>query len=52
VLWQGRLPVAAAGTPMTYVSPKTGRQYVVTVAGGGSSPVAGKGDYVIAYALK
>ncbi|PZQ64356.1 MAG: membrane-bound PQQ-dependent dehydrogenase, glucose/quinate/shikimate family [Phenylobacterium zucineum] len=53
VLWQGRLPVAAAGTPMTYVSPKSGKQYVVTVAGGAmGSPLAQKGDYVIAYALK
>ncbi len=53
VLWRGRLPVAASGTPMTYVSPKTGKQYVVTVAGGAmGSPLAPKGDYVIAYALK
>lgn len=53
VLWQGRLPVGAAGTPMTYVSPKTGKQYVVTVSGGAmGSPLAPKGDYVIAYALK
>lgn len=53
VLWKGRLPVAASGTPMTYVSPKSGKQYVVTVAGGAmGSPLAPKGDYVIAYALK
>ncbi len=51
VLWQTPLPVAAAGTPMTYVSPKSGRQYVVVSAGGaGMSPASG--DYVVAYALK
>jgi quinate dehydrogenase (quinone) len=57
VLWQGRLPVPAAGTPMTYVSPKTGKQYVVVVAGGArlrgpAAANAPKADYVIAYALK
>jgi len=51
VLWQAPLPVASAGTPMTYVSPKTGKQYVVVTAGGAAMDRA-KGDYVIAYALK
>jgi quinate dehydrogenase (quinone) len=49
-LWKVRLPVGAQATPMTYVSPRTGRQYVVVSAGGARrSPV--KGDYLIAYAL-
>ncbi len=49
-IWKSALPVQAAGTPMTYVSPRTGKQYVVVNAGGSSSsPV--KGDYVMAYAL-
>lgn len=58
VLWQARLPVGAAGTPMTYVSPKTGKQYVVVSAGGdrvrGAPPGTQqpKADYVVAYALK
>ncbi|MBJ7409699.1 MAG: membrane-bound PQQ-dependent dehydrogenase, glucose/quinate/shikimate family [Phenylobacterium sp.] len=51
VLWQAPLPVAAAGTPMTYVSPKTGRQYVVVSTGGAAMSPA-SGDYVVAYALK
>ncbi|WP_334165008.1 membrane-bound PQQ-dependent dehydrogenase, glucose/quinate/shikimate family [Phenylobacterium sp.] len=50
VLWQARLPVGVGGTPMTYVSPKTGRQYVV-VSAGGARLAKKKGDYVIAYAL-
>ena len=49
-LWRGRLPVGSQATPMTYVSPKSRRQYVVVSAGGARrSPV--KGDYLIAYAL-
>lgn len=50
VLWQAKLPVASSSTPMTYVSPKSGKQYVVVTAGG--APMSQeRGDYVIAYAL-
>ena len=49
-LWKGRLPVGSQGGPMTYVSAKTGKQYVVITAGGArQSP--DRGDYVIAYTL-
>ncbi len=49
-IWKARLPVGSQGTPMTYVSPRTGRQYIVVTAGGArQSP--DRGDYVIAYAL-
>ena len=49
-IWKARLPVGSQGGPMTYVSPKTGKQYVVITAGGArQSPE--RGDYVIAYAL-
>ena len=48
--WKARLPVGSQGGPMSYQSPKTGRQYVVVTAGGArQSP--DRGDYVIAYAL-
>jgi len=48
--WKARLPVGSQGGPMTYRSPKTGKQYIVISAGGGrQSP--DRGDYVIAYAL-
>ena len=66
VIWQGQLPAASGATPMSYVSPKTGRQYVlVTVPGktlpegdirspvnseGVGSPEAG--GQLIAFALK
>jgi quinate dehydrogenase (quinone) len=48
--WKARLPVGSQGGPMTYVSPKTGKQYVVITAGGArQSP--DRSDLVIAYAL-
>ncbi|RIX72275.1 hypothetical protein, partial [Acidovorax cavernicola] len=50
VLWKGRLPVGAQATPMTYLSPESGRQFVV-VSAGGARMTADKGDYVVAYAL-
>jgi quinate dehydrogenase (quinone) len=50
VVWQAKLPVGVGGTPMTYVSPKTGRQYVV-VSAGGARMMPERGDYVIAFAL-
>ncbi|EPK5971368.1 hypothetical protein JH834_002036, partial [Acinetobacter baumannii] len=50
-LWKSRMPVGSQGTPISYVSPKTGKQYVVVTAGGArQSP--DHGDYVIAYSLE
>lgn len=49
-LWKGRLPVGTQTTPMTYVSPKSGRQFVIAFAGGARES-SDRGDYVIAYAL-
>ncbi|MDF5890341.1 membrane-bound PQQ-dependent dehydrogenase, glucose/quinate/shikimate family [Pseudomonas syringae pv. syringae] len=49
-LWKGDLPVGAEATPMTYVSPRTGRQFVV-ISAGGNSATTQKGDYIIAFAL-
>lgn len=49
-VWKSRLPVGAQATPMTYLSPASGRQFVV-VSAGGARMTADKGDYVIAYAL-
>lgn len=49
-LWKGRLPVGGQATPMTFVSPKSGRQMVVLSVGGQrNSP--DRGDYIMAYAL-
>jgi quinate dehydrogenase (quinone) len=49
-VWKARLPVGSQGGPMTYKSPKTGKQYVV-VSAGGARQSDDRGDYVIAYAL-
>ncbi|MFT4014886.1 MAG: membrane-bound PQQ-dependent dehydrogenase, glucose/quinate/shikimate family [Paracoccus sp. (in: a-proteobacteria)] len=49
-VWKGALPVGSQGGPMSYKSPKTGKQYVVISAGGGRQSAA-RGDYIIAYAL-
>ena len=65
VIWQDELSGSSNATPMTFVSPKTGRQYVlVTVPGSGPPPgafgeaqsssvaVESVGGRVIAYALE
>ncbi|WP_253657831.1 glucose/quinate/shikimate family membrane-bound PQQ-dependent dehydrogenase [Xanthomonas arboricola] len=49
-LWKGRLPVGSQGGPMTYVSHKTGKQYVV-ISAGGARQSPDRGDDVIAYSL-
>jgi quinate dehydrogenase (quinone) len=49
-LWTARMPVGAEATPMTYMSPRSSRQFVV-ISAGGNSATKQKGDYVIAYAL-
>ncbi|HEY8310464.1 MAG TPA: hypothetical protein VIG47_07905, partial [Gemmatimonadaceae bacterium] len=48
-LWRAQLPAGARMTPMTYVSARDGRQYLVVTAGGGKEFAAG--DYVMAFAL-
>ena len=50
-LWRARLPAGGQAAPMSYVSHRTGRQYVVIAAGGHQALRTGTGDYVIAYAL-
>lgn len=49
-VWKARLPVGSQGGPMTYVSPKTGKQFIVITAGGARQSTD-RGDYVMAYAL-
>ena len=51
VLWQGRLPQAGQATPMTYMSPKSGRQFVVTASGGHAFLGTTPGDAIYAFAL-
>lgn len=50
-VWSARLPTSANATPMTYRSPKSGRQFVVVVAGGRPHYRTKPGTKMIAYAL-
>ncbi|WP_150293122.1 membrane-bound PQQ-dependent dehydrogenase, glucose/quinate/shikimate family [Sphingobium estronivorans] len=50
-LWKGRLPAGGQALPMSYVSPRTGKQYVVIAAGGHAFMHTTIGDYVVAYSL-
>ncbi|UXM94556.1 membrane-bound PQQ-dependent dehydrogenase, glucose/quinate/shikimate family [Bartonella sp. HY329] len=50
-IWKSRLPVGGQSTPMTYISPKTGKQYIVLTASGARGQ-PDRGDYIIAYRLK
>lgn len=51
MLWSARLPAGGQATPMTFVSPKSGRQFVVIAAGGNKWLGSSLGDYVVAFAL-
>jgi quinoprotein glucose dehydrogenase len=51
LLWETRLPASAHANPMTFVSRKTGKQYVVIAAGGGNKYNRNYADALIAYAL-
>lgn len=51
LLWQDQLPAGGQTTPMTYISRKSGRQFIVIVAGGNLIMQSPVGDYVMAYAL-
>ena len=50
-LWRAGLPAGGQANPMTYVSRRSGRQYVVIAAGGHGTLQTRPGDYVMAYAL-
>jgi quinoprotein glucose dehydrogenase len=50
-LFYGRLPAGGQATPMTYLSPDSGRQFVVIAAGGNTALQSKAGSTVVAYAL-
>jgi quinoprotein glucose dehydrogenase len=50
-LWHTRLPFSASATPMTYRSPRSGRQIVVVAAGGRPAFSMPAGTKLVAYAL-
>ena len=50
-VWRARLPAGGQAAPISYVSEKTGRQYIVIAAGGHMMLGTALGDYLVAYAL-
>lgn len=50
-LWKGKLPAGGQASPMTYISTKSGKQFVVIAAGGHNLMETPNGDSIIAYAL-
>ncbi len=50
-LWRHPLPAGGQATPMSYVSGKSGRQFVLISAGGHGMLQARTGDYLVAFAL-
>jgi quinoprotein glucose dehydrogenase/quinate dehydrogenase (quinone) len=50
-LWSAPLPNSAQANPMTYVSPRSGRQFVVIAAGGHPRLQMPAGDTLVAFAL-
>jgi membrane-bound PQQ-dependent dehydrogenase (glucose/quinate/shikimate family) len=51
LLWEDQLPTSGNASPMTYLGPRSGRQFVVIAAGGSKALLSPTGDYIIAYAL-
>jgi quinoprotein glucose dehydrogenase len=50
-LWHASLPFVAVATPMSYVSPRTGIQYVVIASGGHYGIPGPAGGSLFAFAL-
>ncbi|MDA2923984.1 PQQ-binding-like beta-propeller repeat protein, partial [Acidobacteria bacterium AH-259-L09] len=50
-LWVTRLPASGHATPMTFLGPKTGKQFVVVAAGGGNKYNRVYKDALVAFAL-
>lgn len=51
-LWKDRLPAGGQATPISYVSSKTGKQYVLVMAGGHGSFGTRMGDSLVAWTLE
>jgi quinoprotein glucose dehydrogenase len=50
-LWAGRLPASGNASPITYLGPRSGRQFVVIAAGGNKSMKTKLGNHIVAFAL-
>ena len=50
-VWVTRLPASGHASPMTYLGPKTGKQFIVIAAGGGNKYNKNFQATLVAYAL-
>lgn len=50
-LWKARLPAGGQATPMTYRSPRSGRQFVLIAAGGKPTLKTTQGSKLVAFTL-
>ncbi len=50
-LWRYLLPTGGIATPVTYLSPESGRQFIVIAAGGHKGLNMTPGDYILGFAL-
>ena len=50
-LWVARLPASGHASPMTFLDPRSGRQFVVIAAGGGNKYNKTYSDSLVAYTL-
>jgi glucose dehydrogenase len=50
-VWNSTLPAVGASMPISYVSPRTGRQYIVIAAGGHFAIPGPDASAIVAYAL-
>jgi glucose dehydrogenase len=51
-LWETTLPASGHATPMTYLGPRSGKQFVAIAAGGGGYLSPTYSDALVAFALK
>ena len=51
-LWETKLPASGHATPMTYLGPSTGRQFIAIAAGGGGYLSPTYSDSLVAFALR
>jgi quinoprotein glucose dehydrogenase len=52
VLWEAALPASGHATPMTYLGPRSGRQFVAIAAGGGGYLSLTHSDTLVAFTLR
>ena len=51
-LWETLLPASGHATPMTYLGPRSGKQFVAIAAGGGGYLSPTSSDALVAFSLK